>query len=135
MLAAILCLSQALYWESRSETMKGMVAVGTIIMNRVASPIYPNTICEVVHEGESGRTDCQFSYHCDGIPEIPTDAEAWLLALHISVSILEGARVVELEDSLWYLRTDVIGANHVEWSERMRRVEIGDHSFLIDDLV
>lgn len=133
MLASILCLSMALYHEARSEPLKGIVAVGTIIMNRVASPAYPDTVCDVIYQGGIGIDGCQFSFYCDGRHERPTDKRAWLLSLDIAVSVLEGARVVELEDSLWYFRTDIIGANNVSWSKEMRRVDIGDHSFFIDD--
>lgn len=134
MLAAILCMATAIYYEARSEPLKGQVAVATTIMNRVASKFYPPTVCEVVHQGGIGIAECQYSYHCDGKHERPTDKDAWLLSLDIAVSVVaEGARVVELKDSLWYHRTDIIGAANVSWSANMRRVEIGAHSFFIDD--
>jgi len=124
-------MATAIYYESRSEPLKGQVAVGTVIMNRVRSPTYPSTVCEVVHQGGVRFAECQFSYHCDSKHERPANKDAWYLALDISVSVLEGARVVELEDCLWYHRTDIIG--NVSWSANMRRVDIGDHSFFIDD--
>ncbi len=127
MLAAILCMSQALYYEARSDSLKGQVAVGTVIMNRVRSPAYPSTVCEVVHQGGTGIAECQFSFFCDSKHERPADKRAWALALDISVSVLEGARVIELEDSLWYHRKEL----NISWSAQMRRVEIGDHAFFI----
>lgn len=122
-------MATAIYYEARSEPLKGQIAVGTVIMNRVQSAAYPKTICEVVHQGGIGIAECQFSYYCDGKHERPTDKNAWRLSLDIAVSVLEGARVVELGDSLWYHRKEL----NISWSAKMRRIEIGAHSFFIDD--
>jgi spore germination cell wall hydrolase CwlJ-like protein len=37
-----------MYFESNRSSRDGLMAVGTVVMNRVASPLYPNTICGVV---------------------------------------------------------------------------------------
>jgi spore germination cell wall hydrolase CwlJ-like protein len=42
------CLIRAMYFESNRSSRDGLMAVGTVVMNRVASPLYPNTICDVV---------------------------------------------------------------------------------------
>lgn len=42
------CLMRAMYFESHRSSREGLVAVGTVVMNRVNSPSYPNTICGVV---------------------------------------------------------------------------------------
>lgn len=42
------CLKRAMYFESRRTDEEGLFAVGTVVMNRLASPKYPGTICEVV---------------------------------------------------------------------------------------
>lgn len=44
------CLTRNIYYEARGEDTLGMVAVGLVTLQRVASPHYPNTICEVVHQ-------------------------------------------------------------------------------------
>jgi Cell Wall Hydrolase len=44
------CLIRAMYFESSRSSRAGLLAVGTVVMNRVASPLYPNTICGVVSE-------------------------------------------------------------------------------------
>ena len=38
------CLSEALYFEARGESVKGQFAVAEVILNRVASPAYPETM-------------------------------------------------------------------------------------------
>jgi len=42
------CLIRAMYFESNRSSRDGLLAVGTVVMNRVASPQYPDTICGVV---------------------------------------------------------------------------------------
>ena len=58
------CLQEAIYFESGNSDLTGRVAVGHVILNRVADDRFPSTICGVIAEGQSeGR--CQFSYRCD----------------------------------------------------------------------
>lgn len=42
------CLMRAMYFESNRSSHEGMIAVGTVVMNRVNSSAYPRTICGVV---------------------------------------------------------------------------------------
>jgi len=42
------CLERAMFFESNRSSREGLVAVGTVVMNRVHSSQYPNTICGVV---------------------------------------------------------------------------------------
>lgn len=42
------CLARAMYFESNRTSEDGMRAVGTVVMNRLDSPKYPGSVCEVV---------------------------------------------------------------------------------------
>lgn len=42
------CLKRAMYFESKRTSENGFLAVGSVIMNRLTSGIYPPTICGVV---------------------------------------------------------------------------------------
>ena len=42
------CLMRAMYFESNRSSEEGMFAVGTVVMNRLADPRYPKTVCAVV---------------------------------------------------------------------------------------
>jgi spore germination cell wall hydrolase CwlJ-like protein len=42
------CLARAMYFESNRSSDEGMLAVGTVVMNRVADRHYPKSICAVV---------------------------------------------------------------------------------------
>ena len=42
------CLARAMFFESIRSSREGLVAVGTVVMNRVDSQQYPDTVCGVV---------------------------------------------------------------------------------------
>ncbi len=59
------CLARTLYWEARGETRAAMEAVANVVMNRLRSSTFPNTVCKVVKQGNEAGL-CQFSWWCDG---------------------------------------------------------------------
>ena len=85
------CLTEALYFEARGETVEGQYAVAEVILNRVENANYPGTICDVVNQGTGRRYACQFTYTCDGIPEVVTDRRAWNRLGHIARIMMDGA--------------------------------------------
>ncbi|QYU68258.1 cell wall hydrolase [Leptolyngbya sp. 15MV] len=46
--------------------MDGQRAVAQVVLNRVAHPSYPASVCGVVYQGSERKTGCQFSFTCDG---------------------------------------------------------------------
>ena len=60
------CLTEAVYYEARSESEEGQRAVAQVVLNRVRHPAYPNSVCGVVYQGSERVTGCQFSFTCDG---------------------------------------------------------------------
>jgi hypothetical protein len=63
---ALQCLTAAIYYEAASEPDAGQRAVAQVVLNRVAHPSYPKTVCGVVYQGSERSTGCQFSFTCDG---------------------------------------------------------------------
>ena len=61
MISTLACLATAIYFEARGEPTLGQIAVGQVIMSRVADPRYPDNVCDVVTEG----------YYYSWNPEIP----------------------------------------------------------------
>lgn len=61
--AEVGCLTEALYFEARGETIAGQVAVAEVILNRRDSGLYPASVCGVVEQGARGLFSCQFSYN------------------------------------------------------------------------
>lgn len=62
-LAELRCLAHNIYYEARSEPIEGQIAVAHVTLNRVKSPGFPSSICEVVKERRANT--CQFSWWCD----------------------------------------------------------------------
>jgi spore germination cell wall hydrolase CwlJ-like protein len=83
------CLSEALYYEARSEGERGKKAVAEVVLHRVNAGNYGHSICAVVYEGSS-RKSCQFSFTCNGDLKRPREASAWQDAEQLAAQILTG---------------------------------------------
>ena len=84
------CLATAIYFEARGEPVEGQIAVAQVVMNRVRSSLYPDTICGVVYQGQHRRTGCQFSFTCDGKADVAKDKERWRQANEIAYEFTQG---------------------------------------------
>ena len=85
------CLAEALYFEARGESVRGQFAVAEVILNRVDSASYPDTICGVVNQGTGRRYQCQFSYTCDGAKEVIRETAAHERGGKIARAMIDGA--------------------------------------------
>ncbi len=120
------CLSEAIYFEARGETTRGQFAVAEVIMNRVDSKRYPNTVCGVVTQGAGKRNGCQFSYNCDGIADTVKNRKAFAKAAKVAKSILEGRPRVLTAKATHYHTTAV----KPRWAKKLTETaRIGDHIF------
>ncbi|WEK03024.1 MAG: cell wall hydrolase [Candidatus Devosia phytovorans] len=121
------CLATAIYFEARGESYRGQVAVAQVVLNRVKDHRYPSTICGVVYQNQQRRNSCQFSFACDGIPEVINDQKSWAQAEDISNRIVAGELyLTEVGDATHYHATYVRPA----WAPRMNKVtQIGLHVF------
>lgn len=121
------CLATAIYFEARGESYRGQVAVAQVVLNRVNDHRYPETICGVVYQNQNRRNACQFSFACDGIPEVINDQESWAQAQDIAQRYMAGSLyLTEVGDATHYHATYVSPA----WAPRMTRVtQIGLHVF------
>ena len=121
------CLALNIYWEARSEPLLGQVAVAAVTLNRVAAPAFPDSVCEVVFQGEErGRHLCQFSWRCDGLDDRPRNLVAWEAARRVARLALSDQVADPTGGALWY------HADHVlpDWTEEMTmRARIGHHLF------
>ena len=87
---ALQCLTSAIYYEAASETVGGQRAVAQVVLNRVAHPSYPDSVCGVVYQGSERRTGCQFSFTCDGSLARKPSAAAWDRARGVAQDALLG---------------------------------------------
>ncbi len=84
------CLTAAIYYEAASEPDAGQRAVAQVVLNRVAHPSYPGTVCGVVYQGSERSTGCQFSFTCDGsLARVPSRL-FWERAASVARQALSG---------------------------------------------
>lgn len=125
------CLAEAVYFEARGEALSGQIAVAEVVLNRVDGGRYPDTVCEVVREGEEASNACQFSYRCDGRPEAIRDEAAWARAGRVARAMLDGAPRALTGGATHYHARSVLPS----WAEVLpRTVSIGRHRFYREDL-
>lgn len=99
----VACLALNIYFEARGEPAKGKVAVGHVVMNRVASERFPGTVCDVIRQGgEARRHRCQFSWWCDGRSDTPRSRTDWEISNQVALSIYWGRSADPTEGALWY---------------------------------
>ena len=84
------CMALNIYYETRGSNIADSYAVADVVLNRVEDTRFPDTICDVVHDGYvQGRRDCQFSWYCDGKADNPQEEEAWARAQSIAWMIVK----------------------------------------------
>ena len=120
------CLAEALYFEARGESVKGQFAVAEVILNRVDSPRFPDTVCGVINQGTGRKYACQFTYTCDGFKEIINEPRAFKRVGKIAKVMVSGAPR-DLTDGATFYHTRAVSPR---WSRKFTRTtSIGQHHF------
>ena len=121
------CLALNIYFEARGEPEAGQLAVGHVVMNRVASARFPGTVCDVIQQGgELRRYRCQFSWWCDGRSDKPLNKRLWEKSAELALKVYWGRSADPTEGALWY------HADYVKpyWRKDFERgPKIGRHIF------
>jgi len=121
------CLANAVYFEARGEAVRGQIAVAQVVMNRVFSPFYPNDVCGVVYQNAHRHLACQFTFACDGIPDVVTEPDQWVRAKRIAADMLDG--------KLWMPEVAKSTHYHAYWvrpswvNEMKKLYKFGVHTF------
>jgi spore germination cell wall hydrolase CwlJ-like protein len=94
--------------------------VAKVIVNRVASPRWPSSMCNVITQ------DHQFSFYRKGKTPKPRDEEAWAKAQELAVQIINDPDVLPYTTADHYHTVDV----RPVWRRKLHRiVRIGKHIF------
>jgi spore germination cell wall hydrolase CwlJ-like protein len=121
------CLEQAVYFEARSEPEEGQAAVAQVVLNRVRSDLYPNTICGVVFQNSHRHLACQFTFTCEGKSLRITEPAAWERARRIAAAVLEGETYLASVGGATHYHADYV---RPRWASRLRHADtIGRHIF------
>ena len=112
-----------MYWEARGEGRRGMLAVGSVVLNRVDDQRFPDNACGVVFEG--GETPpCQFSWWCDGKSDRPTHKGLWRDSLALADELLTDRPPDPTRGALFFHNTSI----QKPW-QRQKTARIGNHLF------
>jgi spore germination cell wall hydrolase CwlJ-like protein len=127
------CLARAIYFEARGEPTRGKLAVGRVVLNRVASKSYPHSVCRVVYQNDHLHNRCQFSFACDGKPDIITDPAAWQETLTYAEWLLTHDASERHESELWtstHYHADYVTP---DWAKHLTLTgRVGRHLFYHD---
>lgn len=120
------CLTSAIYYEAATEAPQGQRAVAQVVINRMRHPAYPDNICDVVFQGSSRTTGCQFSFTCDGsLARRPVPA-IWNRARNIAASALGGAVEPSVGTATHYHTVWIVPY----WAKSLEKVKtVGSHIF------
>lgn len=124
------CLAEALYFEARGETVKGQFAVAEVILNRVKSEQFPDTLCGVINQGTGRKYQCQFTYTCDGHKEVIHEKRAYQRVAKVARAALDGLKT-DLTGGATYYHTTAV---RPRWSRTFTKTaRIGVHLFYRDE--
>lgn len=120
--AAVVCMALNIYFEARSEPLVGQLGTAHTVMNRMASPKYPDDACSVIYQHK------QYSWYSDGKSDKPKDTTAYLEATILAQRVLAGDTLDITEGAMWY------HADYVEpyWADPQHVefvVKLGKHLF------
>ena len=136
------CLAKNIYFEAKNQGTGGWLAVAFVTLNRLKDTRYPNTICEVVYQGQTRpswqdpkkeipiRHKCQFSWFCDGKPDNIKNQSKYMDILIFSNLMLDQATstdMIDITDGATHYHADYVKP---AWaSTKTKTIEIGDHIF------
>ena len=127
---AVLCLAQNIYHEARSQPIIEKIAISQVVLNRVSSRRYPNTICAVIYQAKRKKFRvlkdlCQFSWYCDGKSDYPYDFDSWTESVRVA-ALTMALKVDFTEGALNYhaVYVDPLWADDMEPT-----IRIGSHRF------
>lgn len=125
------CLAENIYFEARGEPIAGQTAVAEVTLNRVASPHFPKTICEVVHDtrwdSRRKRRTAHFSWTQLQLSlGLKPRGAAWKQAMAVATAVYDGVHTPQVPDALYFHATSI----HPYWAKTKKPVAtIGHHVF------
>jgi len=121
------CLAEGIYFEARSESVKGQAAVAQVILNRVRNPTYPSTICGVVYQNRTWRNRCQFSFACDGTRLRVASRRNYDVARQVAMAVTAGKIFLPEVGSATHYHATYVKPRWARTMDKMKK--IGLHIF------
>ena len=131
--ADVHCLAMNIYFETKAVSLADAMAVSDVVLNRVNSRHYPNTACEVIHQGEKDsngnmkRHRCQFSWYCDGKADVPRNQNAWERSQKFASDMYNFGAYIGITEGATHYHASYVRPS---WAPTLDRVtRIGSHYF------
>lgn len=122
MMTALMCMALNIYFEARDQGYEGQLMVAEVTLNRVASPDFPDTICDVVWQPGA------FSWTDDGKSDDPKDLEAFAESVLVASNALYTPEIMLGTKALYYHEKSV----HPYWAKSVTMLgRVGDHIFYV----
>ena len=125
----IRCLAENIYFEARGESLRGQYAVAEVTMNRLASPHFPDTVCDVVHDTRWDSARKRLVAHFSWTPfklRLESGSPEWKQAMDVATIVYDGRHTPIVPGALFYHATYV----NPYWASSKREVaRIGNHIF------
>ena len=128
---ALMCMAFNIYHEAGNQSMIGQMAVGQVVLNRVADNRFPDTVCEVVKEAvtykntnKPVRWKCQFTWFCDGKKDEPNfDSKTWSLALEHASILLTKTIVLDITEGATHYHATYVRPAWAKTKTRTTRID------------
>jgi hypothetical protein len=121
------CLTNAIYFEARGESVRGQIAVAQVVLNRAFSGYYPHDVCGVVYQNARRHLACQFTFACDGRSKAIHEPDAFERARRISKAALDGTVWLPQIGKATHYHAYWV---HPGWTREMSKLDrIGVHTF------
>jgi N-acetylmuramoyl-L-alanine amidase len=126
------CLALNIYFETHAVSLVDAMSVSDVVLNRVMSKRFPDSVCDVVHQGfKPGKKSCQFSWYCDGKHDTPYDNDAWEKSRKYARDMYLGNQYRGITEGATHYHAHWMKAY---WAPSMHRVaRMGSHIFYRED--
>jgi N-acetylmuramoyl-L-alanine amidase len=123
------CLAENIYYEARGEPVDGQYAVAEVTLNRVRSPLFADTICEVVYDTRWDPLRRRYVGHFSWTELDDLNdpwGPAWDQAMTVATTVYNQSHMPLVPEALHYHAVTV----HPYWATSMHTVaKIGNHVF------
>lgn len=112
--AEVRCLEAAIHYEAKGESFAGKLAVGNVVLNRVAAPNFPKSVCGVIKQKK------QFSWYKGDVSKLNANVS------QETKSAAKKAIESKRDDVMFFHATYVAP----KWAKSLRRqYTLGNHIF------
>ena len=145
---SIHCMASNIYFESKNQPEVDMYAVGHVVLNRLGNADFPRridgklttkeqrinneSICNIVYDakldskGNQLKYQCQFSWYCDGKPEIVVNKEKWAQAELVAIRLLT-SDMYDFTGGALYYHADYVSP---EWAKsHIKTLQVKNHIY------